>query len=70
MKKEDLDKLYKNGLISSKPFHYLELKSKVKQYMVTGITKTEAVKKTSKTAGVSEQTVWVALKSTNGIELT
>ena len=69
MKKEDLNKLYKNGLISSKPFHYLELKSKVAQYMAQGLTKTEAVKKTKEIAGVSEQTVWVALKATNDINL-
>lgn len=70
MKREDLNKLYQNGLISSKPFHYLELKSKVSQYLSQGFTKTESVKKTSKIAKVSEQTVWTSLKATNGINIT
>jgi hypothetical protein len=70
MKKVDLNKLYKAGLISSKPFNYFEIKDKVKQYTCQGITKTEAVNKTSKMLGVSEVTIWKALKATSSIDLT
>jgi len=69
MKKEDLKKLYHAGLISSKPFRYLELKGKVSQYMVQGITKTEAVQKTAAIARTSTTTVWNALNATKGINL-
>jgi len=70
MKREDLTKLYKAGLISSKPYNYMQIKDKVSQYIIQGITKTEAVKKTAELTGFSTRTIWIALKSTAGINLT
>lgn len=70
MKKEDLNKLYQAGLITAKPFNYFEIKSKVEQYTKTGLTKTESVVKVSALLGVTRQTIWNALKATNGITLT
>jgi len=69
MKKEDLTILYKAGLISSKPFFYIEIKDKIKQYVSQGMTKTEAVTKVSNLTGVSSRTVWIALNATKGIDI-
>ena len=67
--RSNLIKMYQNGLISSKPYQYLEIKSKVKQYESSGLTKTESVNKTAKLLGCTERTVWNALKGTKGLSL-
>ncbi|RLE52381.1 MAG: hypothetical protein DRJ26_04805 [Candidatus Methanomethylicota archaeon] len=69
MKRSDLKILYSNGLISSKPFSYFEIKDKVAQYRKQGMSKTDSVKATAKLTGVSIVTIWSALRSTKDIEL-
>jgi hypothetical protein len=69
MKKSDLTELYKRGLISSKPFEYIEIKDKVTQYISQGLTKTESIIRTKKLLKCSDRKIWNALKVTDGLQI-
>lgn len=69
MDRKELIKMYKNGLISSKPYNYLQIKDKVSQYKSGGMTRTEAVGKVASLMGLSTRTIWKALNATEGINL-
>ena len=63
MTRKELEKLYANGVISSKLIMYKEMKQKVAQLTRTGMAKSLAVSKVSKDTGNCERTVYRACKS-------
>jgi len=69
MKKSELTKLYKSGLLAASVFNYFELKDKVQQYKRQGKSPTKAVELTAKITGQSKRTVYRALKATKGTKL-
>ena len=59
-KKYTLQELYKAGVISNKPFLYLDLSNKIKAAMLTGLKKSKAIREVALASGVTVRTCYRA----------